>query len=137
MRLPCSYSWLYRGLLSVYRVLAMYGESYQRPVFFDFNFGLLFALLYLWGGFQIGDAPLKYGLGFDLGNLVPFSKDFVRAYVQALTARGILGANLGGLSGANLEGGSWWVPLVRYLNMLLDTFLVGFFVIALRRHFKR
>jgi hypothetical protein len=29
------------------------------------------------------------------------------------------------------------VPAVRYLNMLLDTFLVGFFAIALRRHFRR
>jgi hypothetical protein len=79
----------------------------------------------------------RYGLGWEPGNVVQFGKDFVRFYVQALTAGGILGANLAGLSGANLEGGSWWVPLVRYLNMLLDTFLVGFFVIALRRHFRR
>jgi hypothetical protein len=106
-------------------------------VFFYFTLGLLFSLLYLLGGFQVGDAPVRYGLGWEPGNLIPFSKDFVRAYVQALTAGGILGANVAGLSGTNLESGSWWVPAVRYVNMLLDTFLVGFFVIALRRHFRR
>lgn len=61
----------------------------------------------------------------------------MRAYVQALSAGGILGANLAGLSGVNLASSAWWVPLVRYANMLLDTFLVGFLVIALRRHFRR
>jgi hypothetical protein len=30
-----------------------------------------------------------------------------------------------------------WVPAVRYVNVLLGTFLVGLFVIALRRHFRQ
>lgn len=73
----------------------------------------------------------------NLGNIADFGQAFVRAYVQALSAGGILGANLAGLSGVNLASSAWWVPLVRYANMLLDTFLVGFLVIALRRHFRR
>jgi hypothetical protein len=94
--------------------------------------------MYLWGGFQVGQAQIKYQwLDLDWGNAVPFLQDFVRAYVQALAAGGLVGTNLGGLSGANLETAPWWVPAVRYVNMLLDTFLLGFFVIALRRHFHR
>lgn len=130
-----SYTWLYRSLLGVYRVLAMYGESYQRPVCFYFTLGLLFALFYLWGGFQVGEAQVKYSLGFDFANAGKFFQDYVRAYVQALTAGGI--GLLGGQFAANLEGAAWWVAPVRYFNMLLDTFLVGFFVVALRRHFRR
>lgn len=134
-----SYFWLYRFILEIYRVLGMYGESYVRPTFFYLVFGGVFALFYLWGGFQVpGGTQTRYSpLALDLGNLWPFFRDFLRAYVQALTAGGILGTNLAGLSGVNLASGEWWVPLIRYANMLLDTFLVGFFAIALRRHFRR
>ncbi len=97
--------------------------------------GFGFALLYLWGGFQVGDAQVKYNLGLSISNAGQFFQDFVRAYVQALTAGGI--GLLGGQFATNLDNAAWWVPPVRYLNMLLDTFLVGFFVIALRRHFRR
>ena len=134
------YSWAYRFILGIYRVLATYGESYGRPAFFYWVFGgVVFALFYLWSGFQApGGAQVRYSLlAWDLGDPWPFIRDFVPAYVQALTAGGILGNNLSGLSGVNLASGSWWVPMVRFANMLLDTFLVGFFVIALRRHFRR
>lgn len=116
-------------LLPAYRVLAMYGESYVRPVIFYFTLSLLFAPVYLWGGYQIGLEEVKYALGWDLGNALVFGIDYVGAYVQALTAGGILAVNL--------ASGAWWVPLVRFANMLVDIFLVGFFVIALRRHFRR
>jgi uncharacterized protein YjbI with pentapeptide repeats len=134
-----AYSRPYRWLLAAYRVLALYGESYLRPPFFYFVFGVAFALAYLWGGFQVGQAQVRYNSGtFDWGQAGHFFKDSVRAYVQALTAGGLLGANpFGGQLGASLETTSWWVPAVRYLNMVLDTFLLGFFVIALRRHFHR
>jgi uncharacterized protein YjbI with pentapeptide repeats len=134
-----SYSRPYCWALAAYRVLAMFGESYLRPCFFYFLFGAVFALAYLWGGFQVGQATVRYDpLTLDWAGAAPFFKDGVRAYVQALTAGGLLGTNLfGGPMGANLETTSWWVPAVRYLNMVLDTFLLGFFVIALRRHFHR
>jgi hypothetical protein len=133
-----SYPRPYRWMLGAYRVLAMYGESYLRPPFFYFIFGAGFALAYLWGGFQVGQAQVKYDPGsFAWGQAGAFFKDSVRAYVQALTAGGLVGTNLAGLSGANLESAPSWVSVVRYGNMLLDTFLVGFFVIALRRHFHR
>ena len=124
-------------ILPLYRVLAMYGESYARPVFWYLVLGALFALAYLWIGFQVGGDKVEYGFGLDWRNTWPFLKHFLRAWVQALSAGGILGANLAGLSGLNLASGSWWVPLVRYTNMLVDTFLVGFFVITPRRHFRR
>jgi hypothetical protein len=138
-RQDATYPWPYRWMLAVYRVVAMYGESYLRPPFFYFLFGAVFALAYLWGGFQVGQAQVKYQwLDWDWGNTVPFLQNYVRAYVQALTAGGLLGTNLfGGQMGANLETTSWWVPAVRYLNMVVDTFLLGFFVIGLRRRFHR
>ena len=47
-----------------------------------------------------GGTQVRYGpLALDVGNLWPFSRDFVRAYIQALTAGGILGTNLAALSG--------------------------------------
>jgi hypothetical protein len=134
-----SYPRPYRWLLAAYRVLALYGESYLRPPFFYFVFGVAFALAYLWGGFQAGQTTVRYDpLTLDWAGAAPFFKDGMRAYVQALTAGGLLGTNFfGGQMGANLETTSWWVPAVRYLNMVLDTFFLGFFVIALRRHFHR
>jgi uncharacterized protein YjbI with pentapeptide repeats len=133
-----TYYQLYRCLLGVYRVLSLYGESYLRPPVFYLLFGIGFALAYLWGGFQVGQSQVKYQwLNWDWNNAVPFLQNFVRAYVHALTAGGLVGTNLAGLSGANLESAPWWVPAVRYLNMVVDTFLLGFFVIALRRRFHR
>ena len=130
-----SESWLIHRMLWVYRLLAMYGESLGRPLAAYFFLGLMFALAYLWGGFQVGDTPVKYSFGLNIGDAGQFSQDYVRAYIQALTAGGI--GLLGGQFATNLDNASWWVAPVRYLNMLLDTFLVGFFVIALRRHFRR
>lgn len=134
-----AYPWLQRWfILPLYRVLAMYGESYARPMFWYLFLGILFALAYLWAGFKVSTETVQYSpLSLDFRNLAGFGRDFVRSYVQALSAGGILGANLAGLSGLSLASGSWWVPLVRYANMLVDTFLVAFFVIALRRHFRR
>ena len=95
----------YRSILGIYRVLATYGESYGRPAFFYLVCGVVYIL---WGGFQVpGGTQVQYSpLALDLGNTWPFFKDFVRAYVQALTAGGILGTNLAGLSGVNLASGA-------------------------------
>lgn len=138
-RQDTTYPRLYTWMLGSYRVLATYGESYWRPPFFYFLFGTVFGLAYLWGGLQVGQTPVKYDpASFAWGQAAAFFQDYIRAYVQALTAGGLLGTNLfGGPMGASLDTTSWWVPAVRYVNMLLDTFLVGFFVIALRRHFHR
>jgi uncharacterized protein YjbI with pentapeptide repeats len=133
-----TYPWHYRPMLAAYRMLAMYGESYLRPLFFYSLVGAVFALAYLWGGFQVGHTQVRYDPWPPTwGQAGGFFNNYVRAYVQALTAGGLVGTNLAGLSGANLESAPSWVPVVRYVNMLLDTFLVGFFVISLRRRFHR
>ncbi|MCH7944778.1 MAG: hypothetical protein IIC73_02005 [Armatimonadetes bacterium] len=43
-----------------YRSVAMYGESYVRPVSLFFVVAAVFALLYLWGGFYVPDGDSVY-----------------------------------------------------------------------------
>ncbi|MBM3943348.1 MAG: pentapeptide repeat-containing protein [SAR202 cluster bacterium] len=125
-----SYSWLYRGMLSVYRVLAMYGESYLRPPLFYMFFGLITSVLYVQGGFETADGIAQMNL-FSLtwAEVPAYGKIFVQALAAALSATGLFGGELTTIA--------WWLPIIRYANMMLDTFLLGFFVVAVGRHFKR
>ena len=126
------YPWLYRRvLLAGYRVLAMYGESFVRPLALYFLLGGLLAFPYLWGGFLITtEKEVNYTfLDFDPGNIRQFGQDYIRALAHALTA--------GGFFGTQLDTNSWWVPSVRYMNTLADLFLLGLTLVALRRHFRR
>jgi uncharacterized protein YjbI with pentapeptide repeats len=125
-----SYPPLYRLMVSVYRVLAMYGESYLRPPLFYLSFGAIAALFYLWGGFETVSGTVRYDLASLTWSQLPgFGRGYVQALVQALSAVGLIQGNI--------ESTTWWVPAVYYLNMMMGTFLLGFFAVAVGRHFKR
>jgi hypothetical protein len=125
-----SYPPLYRVMVSIFRVLAMYGESYLRPPLFYLAFGAIAALLYVAGGFEtaLGTARLDLS-ALTWGQLPEFFRYYVQALSHALAA--------GGFFGGELASSTWWVPPVHFVNMLLDTFLLGFFILAVSRHFKR
>ena len=125
-----SYPPLYRLMVSVYRILAMYGESYLRPPLFYLVFGAVAALLYVWGGFETAAGTVQLDLTtLGWSQLPEFFRGYVQALVQALSAVGLIGGVV--------ESTTWWVPAVYYLNMTLGTFLLGFFAVAVGRHFKR
>ena len=126
-----SFSMVYRFLLFGYRSVAMYGESYVRPVLLIFAIAPVFGLLYILGGFYVPDGTsvreIKYELGWPPS--VGVLQDYFRANVHALTA--------GGFLGTKLVTPSWWVTGIRFLNMLFDTLLLAAFIIAIRRNFHR
>jgi hypothetical protein len=125
-----SYPPLYRLMVSIYRVLAMYGESYLRPPLFYLLFGAIAALFYVWGGFEAASGTVRYDLASLTWSQLPgFCRGYVQALVQALSAVGLIQGNI--------ESTTWWVPAVYYLNMMMGTFLLGFFAVAVGRHFKR
>ena len=103
-----SYSWHYRLLLAMYRILAMYGQSYWRPlVWYAFVLGPLFAL----GYWKVG------------------SVSYAEGWFSALTA-GVLFKDVP-------KGIVEWEKMLVYSNMLFDILLLALTVLALRRHFSR
>ncbi len=96
-----------RLLLSVYRFIAMYGESYARPLALYVVLGLLLALAYR----LLGTVSYAEGL------------------FSALT--------LGPLFRDPPDGINGWEKLLVYFNMLADIFLLGLTLVALRRQFRR
>jgi len=123
------FHWSYRWLLGFYRFVALYGESWQRPLVLYFLLGFAFALVYLLAGFEGISSPIHYRpLAFEVPGL-HFLGDYAQALAHALTAGGILQQDLHLLSP--------WAPLVRYANALADIFLLALTVIALRRRFRR
>ncbi len=108
----------------------MYGESYLRPPFFYLLFASIAALFYLSGGLETAHGTVQISLtNLTWSQLPEFARGYVQALVQALSAVGMIGGEI--------NSKSWWVPAVYYVNMLLGTFLLGFFVVAVGRHFKR
>ncbi len=121
---------LHRGLLLVYGVGALYGESFLRPLFLYGITALLFGLLYLWMGFYRSALPV-YRPVFDIAAVADggFWKDYAEAVVLALRA--------GPIPLSEPEVVSRWMLPLRYLNALANVLLLAVAVIALRRAFRR
>ncbi|MDP3062989.1 MAG: pentapeptide repeat-containing protein [Chloroflexota bacterium] len=100
-------SWLYRRLLDVYRTVALYGESYIRPLVFYVLFGLLFAWAYQWRG----------------------CASYADGLFTALTAGALFRDVPVCIDDAE--------KILVYFNTLLDTLLLGLALVALRRRFHR
>ncbi|MEK7681716.1 MAG: hypothetical protein AAB369_02680, partial [Chloroflexota bacterium] len=117
---------LHVGLLRLYGIAALYGESYWRPLVLYGITALLFGLLYLAAGFHSVRRPV-----LDLAALADgaFWKDYVEAVVLALRAGPIPVSEPVAVS-------RWMLPL-RYLNALANVLLLAVAVIALRRAFRR
>ena len=107
-RQDTSYPWLYRLLLAGYRVLAMYGQSYWRPLF--------------WYAFIL--APL-----FALGYWYLGTDSYQNSLFSALTA----GALVKGVPSDIVHA----ERLLVFGNMLADILLLGLILVALKRHFSR
>lgn len=114
--------------LGIYRFIALYGESWQRPLVLYTLFGLIFAWVYVMAGFQGITGPIHHD--WSGGNI---GWDFVRGYGEALAHA----LSPGGIFQPDLLFLSWWAPLVRDVNSLLDFFLLGMILVALRRRFRR
>lgn len=116
--------------LGIYRFVALYGESFQRPILLYFVLGMCFAVGYLLAGFDaVGNSTIHYDGGFKGATVGQLTKDFLQALTNALTAGGILREKL--------DFESWWGPPLRYLNTLVDVVLLTVTIVALRRRFKR
>jgi len=107
-RLDSEYGLAYRGLLWLYRAIAMYGESPWRPLLV---YWLLAAPLFALGYWWRGDVTYADGL------------------FSALTAGALFRQIPAGIEG--------WEKLLIYGNMLADIFLLGLTLLALRRRFHR
>lgn len=102
-----SYHSLYRPLLTFYRIISMYGESYVRSLAWYVILAFIVALGYE----RLGSVPYSEGLFF------------------ALTAGVLLREVPTGIES--------WEKLLVYFNMLSVILLLGLTVVALRRHFSR
>ena len=94
-------------LLSGYRLLAMYGESYIRP----FAWYVIFAFLFAIGYWMVGNVSYPDG------------------FFSALTS--------GALFREVPKGIVSWEKMLVYFNMLFDILLLGLTVVALRRRFSK
>jgi len=121
----------WRSLLRLYGVVALYGESYWRPLFLYVALGLLFAVGYLWGGFQGIEEKVQRNVWVGPSALWDWSflKDYVQAFLVALTP--------GAPFRAEPQFYSWWLRPVQYANTLLNVVVLTMAVIALRRAFRR
>ncbi|MDP2953876.1 MAG: hypothetical protein Q8O76_11250, partial [Chloroflexota bacterium] len=127
------FAWLYRKLLlPLYRFAALYGESYWRPLLlYAFLAGLLFAPLYLAGGFRGAAGDVHRDVWAGIGALWDGALwgDYLQAVYLALTA--------GVPFRTELHVVSPWVVGPYFANALLNILLLALTVIALRRQFKR
>jgi hypothetical protein len=107
-QLPSYYPWFFRQILSGYRVLAKYGESFGRPLFW----------------YLVVLSPV-----FALGYWRLSSSSYADALFSALTAGFFFREVPQGIEG--------WEKLLVYANMVSVIPLLGLTIIALRRHFRR
>ena len=101
------YPWLYRALLNGYRTVALYGESYLRPLIFYLAFSLLFAWGYQWRG----------------------CASYADGLFTALTAGALFRDVPVCIDDAE--------KILVYFNMLADILLLGLALVAMRRRFHR
>ncbi|MDO8532554.1 MAG: hypothetical protein Q7T26_10415 [Dehalococcoidia bacterium] len=131
---PSLYRLLSRVFLPVYRFVALYGESISRPfTLYILLASLLFAPLYLWGGFGMGDIadPPYHRTILQPSAILQdgFWRDYVHAWFLAITA-GLPYSPPNDLL-------SWFLYPLRYINILVNILLVSLIAVALRRQFKR
>lgn len=113
----------YRFLLWIYGRLALYGESYLRPLLaYLLVSSMIFPVLYLWAG--INNVP-RHEWGIDGTRWIYYWE----AWFASITAGGFL------RSAPSLVAS--WGPIIVYSNMVVDITLITFSTIALRRRFKR
>ncbi len=121
--------WHHRQLFRLYRWLALYGESFGRPLAVYILFNLIAAFAYLYGGFTVAGKLIPCDFPPNLTCLGTFLDVYLHAVSIALTA--------GVSPGRELPDASWWQWVARFVNIGVDVLLIAFFIIALRRQFRR
>jgi hypothetical protein len=131
------------GLAAWYRYGSEYGESYDRPILWLFAVLLLFTFLYPLVGLrsapksgQQPDAELSYSNVNRYGAMGP--------YGPALTFGSLLGHSMTtaiGVAGfqhdLTYEPAYPWGRLLSWVELLLTSTLIGLFLLAVRRQFRR
>lgn len=124
-----------RGIILIYKLLSNYGESYRRPLFWIALLLLLFPFLYMLVGIapKVEGSQIQYYLDFSLKGLHPtfeMIKDYWSSFIYSFSVSSLIRErpyhtinNLG--------------HFFTIVESILSPVLIAFFLLALRRKFKR
>ena len=124
-----------RGITWLYKVLSNYGESYRRPLVWIALLLLLFPLLYMFAGItpKIGGSQIQYYLDLSFKGILPNLeklKDFWSSFIYSLSVFSLIRER-------PYQTISDLGHFFTILESIFSPVLIAFFLLALRRRFKR
>jgi len=133
-------TWFGRNLFltALYKYVSHYGESYRRPLFlWIVPILLLFPILFMYSGIEgvtQGRSPYLIDYDFDLTsfslNKTVWEKDYLKSFVYSLSVFSLVRDKQ--CRPIDNWGHFWMV-----LESILSPVLIAFFLLALRRRFRR
>jgi len=126
-------------IIWAYKLISNYGESYWRPLlFWILPMLLLFPLLFMYSGIeQITSRQSPYMIHYQfnlstisLSNAGDFIKDYLKSFVYSLSVFSLVREKL-------YRPINDWSHFWMVLESILSPVMIAFFLLALRRRFKR
>lgn len=122
-------------LMSFHKIISSYGENFKKPLFFVFCSIILFALFFLFTGFNVGDRLVKYEFSFQPSNAFNTLRDL--GYSLLYSLKNIvpfqMGTNFYLNSDKSLEFSQTLELIHKILNVIFATSFTAAFIRYLRK----
>jgi len=122
-------------LMSFHKIISSYGENFKKPLFFVFCSIILFALFFMFSGFNVGNRLVKYEFSFQASNTFNTLRDFGYSLIYSL--KNIvpfqMGINFYLNSDKSLELSQTLELIHKILNVIFATSFTAAFIKYLRK----
>jgi len=127
--------WTEYILLGFHKAISSYGENFKKPLFFVLLLVFVFATLFMFTGFYVGERLVEYDFAIDASNLIKTANDFRYAFVYSLKNVVPFQTSLNFYlhSEKNLQSTQTLELLHKLINLILATSFTAAFVRYLRK----